>query len=397
MKLVEMQRAIERVAHAVRQREDELVARMLERFAGDVPGSGVGEDPDMATAMRLSSYGNLRVFLAQLARGRPPLPSGPPTDAIAEARTSAQAGVPLDALLQTYRVGQAVCWDALLDAVNAMDDLDDEARAEVLRVCTQDLFAYVDAVLPFVADEYTRERDRRLRGREQRRVQGVRNVLDGGDVDSGDLGYDLSAVHRGVIAWGSGADAELARLAEALHAQLLVIAASGRTMWGWLAGGDGSDQRALQAAIGSSTWRAGVRPPGRGPDGFRRTHGQARAAHRIGAATGAPITHFDDVELECVLLADQNAARAFVTNELSPLDAGRDGAKLRQTLNAYFTCGFNASAAAAMLNVNDRTIAYRLNNIEQLLGRSVRARQTELQAAIRLERVLAAPGPRAGA
>ncbi len=44
-----------------------------------------------------------------------------------------------------------------------------------------------------------------------------------------------------------------------------------------------------------------------------------------------------------------------------------------------------------MLNVNDRTIAYRLNSIEEQLGRPVRARQTELQAAMRLERMLKGP------
>jgi sugar diacid utilization regulator len=98
--------------------------------------------------------------------------------------------------------------------------------------------------------------------------------------------------------------------------------------------------------------------------------------------------HYDDVALECVMLADERAARAFIAAELAPLDRGRDGGKLRETLTAYFTSGFNASAAAAMLKVNDRTIAYRLNSIEEQLGRPVRARQTELQAAIRLERVL---------
>ena len=105
------------------------------------------------------------------------------------------------------------------------------------------------------------------------------------------------------------------------------------------------------------------------------------------------MTHYDDVALECVMLADERAARAFVAAELAPLDRGRDGGKLRETLTAYFASGFNASAAAATLQVNDRTIAYRLNSIEEQLGRSVRARQTELQAAIRLERVLQAPAP----
>ena len=391
MNIVQAQRAVDRVTHAVREREDELVVRMLERFAEDVPESGVGQDPDMTTAVRLSCYGNLHAALTQLARGGPPLPSGPPAEAIEAARTSAQADVPLAGLLQTYRVGQAVCWDAMLDAVDAMAELDGQTRTDALRFCTHYLFAYVDAMIPFVADEYTRERDRLLRGREQRRVQLIRDLLDGGDVDSGDLGYDLNAVHRGVVAWGAGADAELARLSEALHARALVVAVSGQTMWGWLGGGDGSDDRALRAVIGD--WAGGLAfgRAATGPDGFRHSHQQARAAHRIGVAMNAAITHFDDIELEYVLLADERAARTFVANQLAPLDASRDGAKLRETLSAYFACSFNASAAAAKLKVNDRTIAYRLNNIEQLLGRPVRARQTELQAAIRLEHVLGKP------
>ena len=76
------------------------------------------------------------------------------------------------------------------------------------------------------------------------------------------------------------------------------------------------------------------------------------------------------------MLADERAARAFIAAELAPLDRGRDGGKLRETLSAYASSGFNASAAAAMLKVNDRTIAYRLNSIEEQLGRPVRARQT---------------------
>jgi hypothetical protein len=380
----DVQGAVDAVARAVRRREDELVATMLERFAREVSDSGVGEDPDMTAAMRASSYANLRAAMAQLTDGRPPLPSGPPSDAIEEARTSAQAGVSLAALLQTYRIGQAVAWDAILDAVGALD----EHRAEVLRVCTHHSFTYVDAVIPFVTEEYTRERDRLVRSREQRRVQIVRDLLDGGDVHSGELGYELRDTHRAVIAWGPGAESELSRLAGELNARLLVVAAAGQTLWGWLGGNAAGEDRALRAALGP--WAGGLAfgRPADGLHGFRDSHGEARAAHRIGVATGAPVTHFDDVALESVLLADEPAARAFVAGELSALDRGRDGAKLRETLSAYFASGFNASAAAAALKVNDRTIAYRLNTIEELLGRPVRTRQAELQAAIRLERIL---------
>lgn len=388
------QRLVDVVVEAVRERQDELVERMLERFAAEVPESGVGDDPDMAAAMRQSSHGNIRAVLVHMARGGRPLPSGPPEDAIEEARISAQAGVPLAALLQTYRIGQSVAWDAVLDAVTAIEGLDATARSEVLRRCTQHTFAYIDAVIPFVADEYTRERDRLLRGREQRRVQLVRDVLDGADADGGELGYDLLGEHRAAVAWGPAADAELARLAAELHAPLLVVAVNSQTTWAWLGGGAAGDDRALRAAI--APWDGGLAfgRAAAGPDGFRSGHREARAAHRIGAATGDPVTFFDDVALESTMLADEQAARAFVAAELGALDASRDGAKLRETLSAYFACGFNASAAAAMLEINDRTVAYRLNRVEELLGRPVRERQAELQAAIRLEGVLGlAPPP----
>lgn len=382
---------IDRVTEAVRDREDELVDRMLERFAEDVPDSGVGEDPDMTAVVRLSCHGNLQAALSQLAHGGPPLPLGPPSQAIEAARTSVRAGVPLADLLQTYRVGQAICWDAMLDAIQSVTQVTDQARTDALRSCTHFLFAYVDAVIPYVTNEYTRERDRLLRGNEQRRVQLIRDVLDGTDVDGSELGYDLNAIHRGVVAWGAGADAEIARLAGVLDSRALVVAVSGQTVWGWLAGGAAGDDRALGAALGGWTGGVAIGRAAAGHCGFRRTHRQARAAHRIGVAMRAAVTHFDDVELECVLLADEHAARAFVANQLAPLDEGRDGAKLRETLSAYFECSFNASAAAAKLKVNDRTIAYRLNTVEELVGRPVRARQTELQAAIRLERVLGQP------
>ena len=127
--------------------------------------------------------------------------------------TTAQAGVPLTALLQTYRIGHAVAWDAMIEAINAMDDLDRQARTDLLLVCSRYTFAYIDRVIPFVTEEYTRERDRLMLGRAQRRVQLVRDILDGAVVDGGELGYELATSHRGVIGWGAGTESALQHLA----------------------------------------------------------------------------------------------------------------------------------------------------------------------------------------
>lgn len=381
-------RVLDELVAALRRREDELVDVMHARFLAEAPEFAATDDPEVLAAMRRSTTTNLRAALDGVATDDGPLPFGPPADAIAEARTAARAGMPLSDGLRTYRIGQETVIDAAIEVLDGMGDLDAATRSAVLRRCMQHSFAYVDAVVPFVTDAYTDERDRRMRGREQRRVLLVRELLDGADVDAGDLGYDLRATHRAAVGRGPGADALLAALAASLGAPLLALSVGPATTWAWLA--TAVDDRELRAATGPAPRDAGVAfgRVARGIDGFRAGHREARAAHRIGVATDDAVVFFADVALESLLLADEAAARAFVTAELAPLDAGRDGAKLRATIRAYLAAGANASAAAAHLGVGDRTIAYRLNVAEQLLGRTVRERQTELAAAIRLERVL---------
>jgi DNA-binding PucR family transcriptional regulator len=101
------------------------------------------------------------------------------------------------------------------------------------------------------------------------------------------------------------------------------------------------------------------------------------------------VTRYDDVALEAALLHDVHAARHFVDRELGPLAApGTRSRLLRETLGSYLQSGLNAAAAAAVLHVSDRTIAYRIHGIEETLGRSVLSRSSELAAAVRLHRVL---------
>ena len=72
--LLDVQRSVESVARALREREDELVSVILERTVAEVPEAGIQEDPDMAAAMSESAYANLRAALAELARDRSPAP-----------------------------------------------------------------------------------------------------------------------------------------------------------------------------------------------------------------------------------------------------------------------------------------------------------------------------------
>ena len=236
--------------------------------------------------------------------------------------------------------------------------------------------------------QYTRERDRIMRSSIERRVQLVREILDGATIDAGELGYDLDAEHLAVVVQGPGAEAWLDELAAGSIAAAddRGVKPSGLGMaWRRGASSTPTDWRLLARVSVPDDTYAAVGEPRWAAEGFRRSHAEALAAHQVGQRLRAPLTRYDDVTLEAALLADERVARRLVDHELGPLaDDDERAAKLRTTLDAYLRTGQNASAAAAMLNVNDRTVAYRIRAIEDLLGRSVAARSPELATALRL-------------
>jgi DNA-binding PucR family transcriptional regulator len=271
-------------------------------------------------------------------------------------------------------------------------DLSPAQRQSATLVGSKYLFAYVDRVVGEVAGEYSAERQRVLRSSIQRRVQLVRDVLGGASIDSAELGYRFEQEHVAVIATGRAADASLRDVARRLGHGLLTIAMTDDTVWAWL----GSSRRSERDELHDQVWthvadrtRYAIGEPAWGITGFRDSHEQALAADRVAAHLPQAVTRYDDVALEAALLCDVPAARRFVARELGPLTS--PDARIRvlcDTLGSYLQCGMNAAATAAVLHVADRTIAYRIHGVEDLLGRSVLARSAELAAAVRLHRVL---------
>jgi hypothetical protein len=387
-----VERTLRELAWRLEEEIDELVETLLPRTRAEVPEFDIGSRPELRDAERASIYGNIRAVLGALAgdRAQPDAPA----EAMEEARLTARAGVPLESLLHTYRVGHAVIWERSLDIAEELAP-DPRSRHAVLKIGSRWLFSYVDSIAAHITKEYTRERDRIMRSSIERRVQLVRDVLDGASIDAGELGYDLDAEHLALVVQGSHAEAWIDELAGRLHRRALTIAVSDQVVWAWLGGRRelGREGRRLLAGVSvSENTCAALGEPRWGAEGFRRSHAEALAAHQVGQRLHAPITRYDDVALEAALLTDEGVVRRFVDHELGPLaEDDERAAKLRTTLDAYLRTGQNASAAAALLNVNDRTVAYRIRAIEDLLGRSVAARGAELATALRLRRLRVNP------
>jgi PucR-like helix-turn-helix protein/diguanylate cyclase with GGDEF domain len=365
---------------------DDLVETMLARMQDEAPDFDMAARPELAEGLRASCYGNIRLALQSLGGDRQP-PRNSPPEAMNEARVTARADVALEPLLHTYRIGHAVVLERFLALIEELN-LSAAQRHSATLIGSKYLFAYVDRVVGGVSEEYLAERQRVLRSSIQRRVQLVRDVLGGASVDDAELGYRLEQEHVAVVATGPTADASLRDLARRLERGLLTVAMTDDTVWAWL-GSSRRCQRDPEWAQVEGRTRYAVGEPAWGIAGFRDSHEQALATERVAAYLPQPVTRYDDVALEAALLSDVRAARRFAERELGPL-AAQDPRTcvLRDTLGSYLASGLNAAATAAVLHVSDRTVAYRIHSIEDLLGRSVLARSSELAAAGRLHRIL---------
>lgn len=381
---------VERIAGQLAADAPAIAAAMADRIEAEVPALAGPAGAEMRDALRRSCAANVAEGMAELAAGRPPADATPP-EATELAQLMARMGRPLTELLRAYRIGHAYMWSRWFAAVEQAAAGDEERRA-ALEQGTRFQFAYVDRLCAAVSDEHVRAREALLRSREQRRTQLVRDVLDGAEPDAArsrtELDYDLLGHHLACVAAGPDPEAAIRELARAVDARdVLVVELSAGVAWGW-AGRSRPHEGRIDVLLEPGATLA-IGDAAVGLEGFRRSHAEAREAHRLALRTGAPLTRYDDVALEAFALADEARARAFAARELHGIDGPDPRARrLRETLRAWFATGQNASAAAAVLGVHEHTVAYRLRAVEERLRRPVAARRAELELALRLALVL---------
>jgi hypothetical protein len=150
------------------------------------------------------------------------------------------------------------------------------------------------------------------------------------------------------------------------------------------------------AEVTAEGWSATASPPVAGvaalPEALAQLIAALRTAERIGHPGwfGSP----DELALEELLLLDEGLMRRTVDHELGPILADtRMGTELVETLRVYFDSGENMRETARRLHLANRTVAYRLERIETLLGRPIDAvSRQRLVVALVADRILGATG-----
>jgi hypothetical protein len=317
--------------------------------------------------------------LQRNGRGPPPIP----TVLLVQTRLAARTGVSLDTVLRLYVAGHTLLVDFVAEEA-ASTRRSHGLGLRRLQSAQADL---LDRLLVAIAEEYSRERQGRLAGSEERRADRVTRLLNGELVDTAELSYEFAGHHLGLVAAGPAGTAAIRAFAEPLDRRLLLIRPDRDTTWAWLGGRSEFDQAALRSLRLETPRDASLAlgEPATGFSGWRLTHRQAIAALPVARAESGPV-HYADVALLVALGQNELLTESLRELYLAPLRRGRGGGEvLRRTLSAYFQASRNVTSAASLLGVSRQTVGNRLRAIETRLDRSLSSCSTELEIAIRLE------------
>lgn len=335
-----------------------------------------------------------------------------PTAALEYARRLAQHGVPVNALVRAYRLGQRRMNELIFAELREVD-ISEGRRVAVIEAMSASLFSYIDWMSQQVVTVYEDERERWLENRNSLRALRVREVLSANkvvDVDAATktIRYPLRWHHLGLVLWYpelSGAGDELARLqrflrdlgeAVAVAADPLLVAADQSCAWAWLpyraAVADDADvvgkirrfavTRADSPSLAIGTMAAGV-------EGFRRSHREAVEARGVAVVAQRPgsptVVAASDPGLSVVarLGGDVAGLRDWVMTVLGELAGDTDNdARLRETLRVFLGCGCSYKLAAEQLNMHFNSVKYRVGRAVARRGREIGADRLDVEVAL---------------
>ena len=400
----------------------ESVALIIDRIGGrapDVIGSiqrylaaevvELRGDPALLELLRASVAGNVETVFDALRYHISIERVEPPTAALEYARRVAQHGIPVNALVRAYRLGQQQVLAHILEEIRRAG-LEPEAALNTYEAISIVAFRYIDWISQQVTDAYETERERWVENRNSVRALRVRELLDSAagsvDIDAAiaAIRYPLRRTHLAMILWTSADDApgrELLRLERfvrdladsmTLRDGALFVAADQVSGWGWLPLGTAVTADPVEhirrfAADSVDPPHLAMGTAQSGLEGFRRSHRQAQKARRV-AVAGAQnrrVTAAGDpgVAAAALLTEDLAETREWVCETLGPLASDTDNdARLRETMRVFFGEGSSYKGAAERLNLHHNSVKYRVDRAVERRGRRIGDDRIDVEIAL---------------
>lgn len=315
---------------------------------------------------------------------------------------SAEARISLGDMIDAYLRGAGELWELLFSESTA-GPTDSVALSRSLRRISESAVAAL-------ADGFEAAQRQAIRAEETARRELIEALLSPGPIDpswfqraADRAGFRPGSHHVVAVASGASPTTEGSPIEALVQRQLThrfpsrgwtVAAFRGRLV---LIVGD-ADPAELEilervlVAESSEAWVVGVGTRHAGLEGVGASHAEAEEAITLAVTVGRSGTvHHGDLLVERLLVADREILTELATHVLAPLDDGNDA--LIRTLTEYFAACGNMAEAARRLHVGSRTVAYRLDRVAAITGRSLHDADDRLvlELAVRSRAVHAAP------
>lgn len=379
------------------------VSRSIQRTLADEIDE-LRDDPQLFALLGASVEGNVETIFGALAYKIPIERVEPPTAAFEYARRLAQRGIPVNALVRAYRLGQRALLKIILTEIRDFG-VPPTIELDVFERTMTVTSGYVDWISQQVVDVYEQERDHWLESQNGVRTVRVKELLGGTDVDldaaETAIRYPLRRVHLALVLWFPDSDRgddliRLERFFRELTASFetqgsaMFIAADRVSGWGWIplteATADGVVGRIgefASAAVDAPFVAIGTPLPG--VAGFRRSHRQAQNARTVAIASGSPVSAAGDPGLSAAaLLSDRlPEAKTWVCEVLGGLAVDSDNdARLRETLRVFLGAGASYKGAARALNLHFNSVKYRVDRAIERRGRPIGDDRLDVEIAL---------------
>jgi len=373
---------IDRVLAALEGRQEQLAERMLAAIVAEIgaydrPG-GAMLAGDVQEHCRL----HVGLLMRSLRAGR-----GPDRDDLAFAREAAarrvHQGIPLDGLLQAFRVGHRTLWQAIVDEASPSPPGREAAIA-----LAGEAMDYIDLASTHVAEAYLRESGQLAELTQRRRRDLLENLLAGQlpdetETESLGLGLELDADLLVAVASLESAeqadDRALAQASDAVAAALgpraLVVVRQDEVVAVLPLADKSPDVIGVTLDVARINadreheirMQIGVSGVCRGLADVGRRYLEAHQALRR-CTPARPIVSLSELSpFEHLVASADRSTRHSIALESSPLTENGSGA-LMETLRTYLDSDLDVTATAEALYVHPNTVRYRLRRIGELTG-----------------------------
>jgi sugar diacid utilization regulator len=373
---------IERVLAALELREGELAEAMLGAILGDIGSYDRPGGEALLSDVREHCRLHVDLLLKSLRAGRDPDRADLGFAREAAARRVHQ-GIPLDGLLQAFRVGHRTLWQAIVDEAATSP----AGREAAIRLAG-DAMEYIDLASTHVAEAYLRESGQLAELIQRRRRDLLENLLAGrlpDDAETETLGLGLERDADLLVAVASlqdspGAeDRALAEAATAIAASIgsraLVVVRQDEVAAVLPLSGKSPETIGIAldvARVSAEREHAirlqiGVSGVCRGLTEVSQRYVEAHQALRRSNAD-RPIVSLSELSpFEHLVASADRSTRASIAMEAAPLtDSGNSG--LMETLRVYLDSDLDVTRTAEALYVHPNTVRYRLRRIGELTG-----------------------------